>query len=121
MSKTYKGYELYKMIVEGNIKQGTKLKDLSNCETVVFDGENFVYEIKADYLSNMYDDIIFATLDFELIEDEIDIQSIEECDIPINMKEIDHMLIDMQDKINELVEAVKQLDRNKEDKQNGQK
>ena len=72
MSKTYKGYELYKMIAEGKIKEGTKFK--ANQTIVEFDGNNFVLANSERSILFRYADKKVAEMDFELIEDEIDIQ-----------------------------------------------
>ena len=53
-------------------------------------------------------------MEVELIEDEIDIDSIEKLDKNgtfINRKVNDQKIIDIQNKINELVQAVKQLNK----------
>ena len=54
-----------------------------------------------------------AILDFELIQDEIDIDSIEEYKQEHTERCID---IDIRNKINELVQAVKQLNKKLEEK-----
>lgn len=54
------------------------------------------------------------SMEVELIEDEIDIDSIEKLDKNgtfINRKVNDQKIIDIQNKINELVQAVKQLNK----------
>lgn len=56
------------------------------------------------------------SMEVELIEDEIDIDSIEKLDKNgtfINRKVNDQKIIDIQNKINELVQAVKQLNKKK--------
>ena len=56
----------------------------------------------------------FLNWNVELIEDEIDIDSIEKLDKNgtfINRKVNDQKIIDIQNKINELVQAVKQIDK----------
>ena len=61
--------------------------------------------------SDIYSDLEFATMDFKIIEDEveIDIQSIEEMNATFNGNS---SLIDVEKQtINELVKAVKQLDK----------
>ena len=62
MSKTYKGYELYKMIAEGEIKEGTKFK--SNNGTIWF-WDRLNFQASENYSCA---DIVFATMDFELLE-----------------------------------------------------
>lgn len=129
MSKTYKGYELYKMIAEGKIKGGTKFKE--DTDIIEFNGCNFIFADTRSAVAYRYDDISIAQMDFELIEDEIDIQSIEELKgIDVmksvdekatreeNLRRIDKIGVDYFYKINDIVkqqnlilEAVKQLNR----------
>lgn len=107
MSKIYKGYELIKEIAEGNIPNGTRFK-AEYCTFVARDG----------YLFDEYNgkDQKYATSfqlvwDFELIEEPaIDIDSIEEID------EANPYIETTDKKINELIKAVKQLNKTKEDK-----
>lgn len=71
-----------------------------------------------NFMNEEFSDREYAMLDFELIEDEIDIDSIEKLDKNgtfINGKVNDQKIIDIQNKINELVQAVKQ--QNKEIKE----
>lgn len=75
MSKTYKGYELYKMIAEGKIKGGTKFKE--DTDIIEFNGCNFIFADTRSAVAYRYDDISIAQMDFELIEDEMDIQQQE--------------------------------------------
>lgn len=58
MSKTYKGYELCKMIAEGKIKNGAKVK--LDGRTIYFNGKNFRFEDTDGLLVNAYDDISIA-------------------------------------------------------------
>ena len=105
-----KGYELYELIAKGNTLQNTKIIDARN-KVWKFDGAEFVKETGD---SDVYSDLEFATMDFKIIEDEeeIDIQSIEECNINITCSELDHNLMDMQNYINNVVlEEVTQLDK----------
>lgn len=111
MSKVYKGYELIKAIADGNIKSGTQIRvhrPFGNTKYTIdywFWGNWFG---KEDGYSKPLDNIELFLCDrentFELIEDEIDIDNIEELDIGIITTE-DRL------KINELVQAVKQLNK----------
>lgn len=108
MSKVYKGYELYKMIANREIDKNSKFKD-NNDIIWIWNGIDFESEYS-------YSDIVFSQMDFELIEDEIDINSIEKLEIDKNnfiQTELGafktrKMDIAFLDKINELVQAVKQ-------------
>lgn len=113
--KTYKGYELLKAIADGEIKDGSKIKIVGRFTGDLM-GSYFIYDEKAfhfsifkpdgteyDYDVKLHDVINWK---FELIEDEINIQEIEEVD------EERYIVTDVLKKINELVQAVKQLDKN---------
>ena len=106
-----KGYELYELIAKGNTLQNTKIIDARN-KVWKFDGTEFVKETGD---SDVYSDLEFATMDFKIIEDEeeIDIQSI---DIIRDYRTSEDDLYndnfeDFRGTINELVQAVKQLDK----------
>lgn len=61
-----------------------------------------------NFMNEEFSDREYAMLDFELIEDEIDIDSIEDYKQEHTERCID---VDVRNKINELVRAVKQLNR----------
>lgn len=113
MSKTYKGWELMKAIAEGEIKEGSRIINNTN-RIFEFDGSNFRDTYEGNYLIDIYDEIDLVTAEFELLENEIDIDSIEElevrqnygCEI-INEDNI-HLLFERQ---NEILQAVKQIDK----------
>lgn len=88
----YKGYELMKEVSEGklNLKQkvSTTSLEYKNC-TIEF--------VLKDIAFNIMD------LDFELIEDEIDIDSIKEMELDV--------IDDVTYYINDLTKAVKQLNK----------
>ena len=105
MSKTYKGYELIKAIEDGKIKEDTKFREMAENRYYIFkDRELWEQEDTGIYNSKLENlQIIYGA--FELIEDEIDIDGIEEL--------TQNCFDDWTEakKINELVQAVKQLDR----------
>ena len=106
----YKGYELLKAIADGEIKEGTKfiIKDFSNNKIIYFNGNDLWCENNgAPVFDTMYL-INFLNYTFELIEDEIDIDSIEDYKQEHTERCID---VDTRNKINELVRAVKQLNK----------
>lgn len=106
----YKGYELLKAIADGEIKEGTKfiIKDFSNNKIIYFNGNDLWCENNgAPVFDTMYL-INFLNYTFELIEDEIDIDSIEDYKQEHTERCID---VDARNKINELVRAVKQLNK----------
>lgn len=102
MSKVYKGYELYKMIANREIDKNSKFKD-NNDIIWIWNGIDFESEYS-------YSDIVFSQMDFELIEDEIDIDSIEEIDIDQVINTDDKTGIALLH-INKLIRAVKQLNK----------
>ena len=106
----YKGYELLKAIADGKIKKNQniriKFKDNSG-EIFIFDGTEII-DITHKNIFDIYGTITVLKSDFELIEDEIDIDSIEELKSVTN--NIDGTICIMN-KINELVQAVKQLNK----------
>lgn len=83
------------------------------CIIYIFDGKNFKNTGLDLFLINAHNDITIATTEFELIQDEIDIDSIEDYKQEHKERCID---IDIINKINELVQAVKQLNKKLEEK-----
>ena len=101
MSKIYKGWELMKAIADGKIKEGSKIK--TNEDIFIFCEGNFMSNSSFHFLTGIYNDIDFATAKFELIEDEIDIDSIKEMELDV--------IDDVTYYINDLIKAVKQIDK----------
>lgn len=118
--KIYIGYELMQAIAEGKIKEGTKFKNLDS--TVKNDNED-IYTYKNNNLIGRHGGTNLVSLlncRFELIEDEeIDIQAIEEVnhyDIISavegkTLENINNELAKYSLTINELAQAVKQLEK----------
>lgn len=121
MSKIYKGWELLKEIAEGNIKEGTKMK----CGDILGGlDEIVVYEGDTIWHRENYEELHVSLLidyTFEIIEEpkEIDIQAIEEIyksESKSVGKDIEkcwtgrNLDLYFADKINELIQALKQLD-----------
>lgn len=111
MGKIYKGYELLQAIAEGNIKEGTEFK-IDNRTKVYFDGQILRY--KEDYCGIKAKTEIgmsWLTNDFEVLEDKIDIQSIEE--LPeMETEDYDKVQIGQNRiKINEILQWAKQIDK----------
>lgn len=116
MSKIYKGWELMKAIADGEIKNNTKIiPHYPNDNCIV---EYFEYSygfFKAYYKEGRKSDkdvnvCVFLDNDrtFEVTENEMDIDNIEEYKQEHTERCID---IDIRNKINELVQVVKQLDK----------
>lgn len=107
MNKIYKGYELIKAIEERKIKENSLFKN--ELGTYICLGEtlwyyNTLHKTKTEEVGNS----MMINNTFELIEDEIDIdiQSIEEFRTEYIMDNVEFQL---QDKINQILLAVKQL------------
>ena len=124
----YKGLEIMQMISKGQIEDGTRFdfeNNNFNGEVEYYNGT--LYWIRFDEnwketgkknLFEMFNIQSTMVADFEPLEDKIDIDSIEKLDKNgtfINGKVNDQKIIDIQNKINELVQAVKQ--QNKEIKE----
>lgn len=113
----YKGYELLKAIADEEIKEGSLI--LFDSIIWIVDEYLDIVKYKEEHITlfNTYKAKEIAMSNFELIEDEIDIDSIEELKSVTN--NIDGTICIMN-KINELVQAVKQLNKEikelKEDK-----
>lgn len=96
-----------KAIAEGKIKSGTKFKTKEGKE-VKWNGYNLMsIDFNECYMS-MINDICFINEVFELIEKEIDIDSIEEYKQEHTERCID---VDIRNKINEILQAVKQINK----------
>lgn len=116
--KTYKGYELLKAIADEEIKDGSKIEIIGRFGGEL-KGSYFIYNEGAfEYniytpKNKIYEELsIRDILDykFKILENEIDIDNIEEID------EERYIITDVLKKINELVQAVKQLNKKLEEK-----
>lgn len=116
MSKKYKGWELIKAIALNELKAGTKFYDKRTGIEYILSENGKVYENRQYFDDEVYtqlqEDYTIKELgqaDFELIEDEID--NIKEL-LKIEEYEVDKTDVKLnRDKINELVQAVKQLNK----------
>lgn len=119
----YKGYELLKAIVNGEIKDGTKFKCLNEKPMQYYTDSN-IYRYEHGSLLGRFGGFNILSIvnkDFEIVQkqDEIDIDSIEEfeivgCNIKLNdtLLPTESIINDMiLDKMNKLVQAVKQLNK----------
>ena len=101
MSKVIKGKELFKMIAEGEIDENTKVTVDNYGECTL----GFVFEDGRNLFK-------WIDEDFELIEDKIDIDKIEEVSIVnTSYKPIPCDMEFIAKKFNELIQAAKQLDK----------
>ena len=141
MNKKIKGYELMKLIAEGQIKEGQKFLYMKKCGIspieIYWSGRNFIYCNSEKFVLRDEREIDFILGDFEILEDEeeIDIQSIEETEIKNDgfteyfeydnggftesgySKNYSREDVQTRKSINQLIKAVKQLDKkiNKEE------
>ena len=120
----YKGLEIMQMISKGQIEDGARFdfeNNNFNGEVEYYNGT--LYWIRFDEnwketgkknLFEMFNIQSTMVADFEPLEDKIDIDSIEKLDKNgtfINGKVNDQKIIDIENKINELVQAVKQINK----------
>ena len=99
----YKGYELLKAIADGEIKEGSLI--LFDSIIWIVDEYSDIVKYQEEHITlfNTYKAKEIAMSDFELIQDEIDIDSIKE----MKLDEID----DVTYYINDLIKAVKQINK----------
>lgn len=123
MSKVYKGYELMKAIADGEIKDRTRLEIRMNNTKIIYadaiylnknirvsiagDGTDYEDLLNFEHLLDILQSEITV---IELVEDEIDIDSIEEIDIDQVINTDDKAGIALLH-INKLIRAVKQLNK----------
>lgn len=116
-----KGWELMKKIADGEIKEGSRLKftnQQNGANITVTVGKdcsgNFVLE-NENTNNSLYANWLFNT-DIELIQDEIDIADIQRLDEWITRRngevtQKEGKILEIGNKVNELVQAVKQLNK----------
>ena len=102
----YKGYELLEAIADGEIKNGTKVisKDCSNNRIIYFNVNELCWEDNGESVFNSIYLLDFLNYNFKLIEDKIDIDNIEELEGIVEYST-------ERNTINQLVQAVKQLNK----------
>ena len=110
MGKIYKGWELMKAIEEGKIKNGSRFNVYRTYSAIAVLEDRILHIEDGNKRILTTNDLLIYT--FELIEDEpIDIDKIEEL-LKIEEYEVDKTdTIINRNKINELVQAVKQLNK----------
>ena len=124
MNKKIKGHELMKLIAENKIKEGQEfvltIKNTLTKKRIYWSGKNLIYCDTGKFVLGDNADIYFLLGDIEILEDEegIDIQEIELAGLKsfVDVEgKIDN--VNLAYKYNELLLAVKQLDKkiNKED------
>ena len=106
----YKGYELLKAIADGEIKDGTKFKCLNEKPMQYYTDSN-IYRYEHGSLLGKFGGFNILSIvnkDFEIVQkqDEIDIDSIEELEGIVEYST-------ERNTINQLIQAVKQLNKEK--------
>ena len=115
MGKTYKGWELMKAIADGEIKEGSRFNVHRTYSAIAVLEDRILHLEDGNKRILTTNDLLIYT--FELIEDEIDIYSIEELNdtcYDVNIMS-DNDLESYHNKtrttINEILQAVKQIDK----------
>lgn len=104
MGKVYKGYELYRMIANGEIKKNSQFKD-NNSQIWNWNGFDFISEY------DDYNDYVFSIMDFELLEDketgieELDKRRLNGLD-GFTLTAVEETYVD---KINEIIRVVNKM------------
>lgn len=97
--------------------KGTEIKQSIKAQLIYLTGKILKVLNVGAFLTNKYNDVDLVTIEFELIQNEIDIDSIEEIKWRESEKEyLGFGVLVANDKINELVQAVKQLNKKLEKK-----
>lgn len=114
------GVEIMRLVRDGEFKDGDKIEENRRMFRYNAEIESF-YEVDGDEkpMMDYYTDKEFASTKFEILSEEdkeIDIQSIVEFILPTTYLDEEAETMYVRSKINELIKAVKQLDKNKEDK-----
>ena len=104
MAKTYKGYELIKAIEDGQIAEGTRFRVIPTVGCIAVLENRTIHFVEGNKRQLTLTDFLNYT--FEIIytieeQQDIDIQEIEEIKVGQSVS----------DKINEILQAVKQLDK----------
>lgn len=110
----YKGYKLLKAIADGEIKEGTKFKCLNEKPMQYYPDSNIYRYEHGNFLGRFggFNILSIVNKDFEIVQkqEEIDIDSIEELKLrPSDREHLSFGGLIFEEKINELVQAVKQL------------
>lgn len=115
MGKTYKGWELMKAIADGEIKEGSRFNVHRTYSAIAVLEDRILHLEDGNKRILTTNDLLIYT--FELIEDEIDIDSIEELNdtcYDVNIMSDDDLESyhnKTRTTINEILQAVKQIDK----------
>lgn len=115
MGKIYKGWELMKAIADGEIKEGSRFNVHRTYSAIAVLEDRILHLEDGNKRILTTNDLLIYT--FELIEDEIDIDSIEELNdtcYDVNIMSDDDLESyhnKTRTTINEILQAVKQIDK----------
>ena len=115
MGKTYKGWELMKAIADGEIKEGSRFNVHRTYSAIAVLEDRILHLEDGNKRILTTNDLLIYT--FKLIEDEIDIDSIEELNdtcYDVNIMSDDDLESyhnKTRTTINEILQAVKQIDK----------
>ena len=115
MGKTYKGWELMKAIADGEIKEGSRFNVHRTYSAIAVLEDRILHLEDGNKRILTTNDLLIYT--FELIEDEIDIDRIEELNdtcYDVNIMSDDDLESyhnKTRTTINEILQAVKQIDK----------
>lgn len=106
MKKIYKGWELIKAIEDGEIKNGSRFNVHRTYSAIAVLEDRILHLEDGNKRILTTNDLLIYT--FELIEDEINIDSIEE----YKQEHTERCIyVDIRNKLNEILQAVKQIDK----------
>ena len=111
------GVKLLRMIRDNKFKNGDRIKEIEIGRIYEYDGEYGFWQIRTDdYIRiNELEVSMIVNRKFEILSEEdkeIDIQAIEELDLWAGYNASDDKnIIDNRQKINEVIKAIKQLDK----------
>lgn len=116
VNKVVTGIELLNMIVNKEFKDGDKIKWIEDIYCYIEKEKDFYCEDNNDYLLSCHSVITILENEFEIIskDEEIDIKKIEK----LVLNPYDGTVInidDIENKINELIRAIKQINKKLED------
>ena len=127
MNKIVDGVELLRMLRDGEIERGRKIKvsyDTNYSDVYYFSGCN-IRHLKGDYEIGS-ERLLNKKFKYELLDEEIDIQAIKEMNLfsVSNWEKLDDIKLFLDnnfkqttDKYNELIKAVKKLDKKIKEKE----
>lgn len=126
-NKIVDGVELLRMIRDKELKKGDKVQHFYSDEIYEIGNVDLVsIENETELLSDSIGIIEFSNMEFRILseeDEEIDVQSIEKLDEWITRRngevtQTEGKILDIANKTNELLKAIKQLDKKIKEKEN---